>query len=58
MLLKFEMTEKLDIFEAISHILLPDGNESDFENDGEEQAEVLQLTENDLVPNYIISILI
>ena len=45
MLLKFEMTEKRDIFEAISHILLPDGNETDFENGGEEQAEVLQLTE-------------
>ena len=58
MLLKFEMTEKLDIFEAICHILIPDGNESDFENGGEDQAEVLQLTENDLDPNYIISMLI
>ena len=58
MLLKFEMTKKLDIFEAICHILIPDGNESDFENGGEDQAEVLQLTENDLDPNYIISMLI
>ena len=58
MLLKFEITEKLDIFEAICHILLPDGNESDFENGSEEQAEVLQLTENDLEPKYIILILI
>ena len=58
MLLKFEMAEKFGIFEAIRHILLPDGNVSDFEDSGEEQAEVLQLTENDLDPNYIISILI
>ena len=58
MLLKFEMAEKFDIFEAICHILLPVGNESDFENGGEEQAEVLQLTENHLDPNYLISILI
>ena len=51
MLLKFEMTEKLDIFEAISHILLPDGSETDFENGGATYW-------NDLDPNYIISILI
>ena len=52
------MAENFDIFKAISHILLPDGKESDFENGGEEQAEVLQLIENHLNPNYIISILI
>ena len=52
------MAEKFGIFEAIRHILLPDGNVSDFEDGGEEQAEVLQLAENDLDPNYIISILI
>ena len=44
-LLKFEMAEKFNIFEAISHILFPDGKEYDFEDGGEEEAEVLQLTE-------------
>ena len=58
MLLKFEMAEKFGIFEAINHILLPDGNESNFEDGGEEEAEVLQLTENDLDQNYFIPILI
>ena len=58
MLLELEMAEKFDIFEAISHILLPDGNEPDFKDGVEEQAEVLQLTEKDVDPNYIISILI
>ena len=58
MLLKFEMAEKFDIFEAISYILLPYVNEFDLENGGEEQAGVLQLTENDLDPNYVSSILI
>ena len=52
------MAEKFGIFEAINHILLPDGNESDFEDIGEEEAEVLQLTEIDYDRNYIISILV
>ena len=52
------MAEKFDLFEAIFHILLADGNESDIENGGEEQAEVLQLTETDLDPKYLIPILI
>ena len=58
MLLKFEMAEKLGIFEAISHILLSDGNESDFEDGDEEQPAEFQLTENNLDPNHIVSILI
>ena len=52
MLLKFEMAKKFDVFKAISHILLPNGNESDFEDGHEEEAELLQLTETDLDPNY------
>ena len=31
------MAEKFGIFEAVNHILLPDGNESDFEDGGEEK---------------------
>ena len=45
------MAEKLDIFEAINHMLLPDESESDFEDGEEEKAELLQLIENDLDPD-------
>ena len=46
--LKFEMAEKFGIFEAINLMLLPDRSESDFEDRDEEEAELLQVTENDL----------
>ena len=42
------MAEKFGIFEAINYMLLSDGSKSDFEDDDKEEAELLQLTENDL----------
>ena len=51
-LLKFEVAEKLCIFEAINHMLLSNGNGSDFEDGDEEEVELLQLTGNYLDPDY------
>ena len=45
------MSKKFGVFKAITHMLLPDGNKSEFEDGDGEEAELLQLTENDLEPD-------
>ena len=55
-LLKFEMAEKFGIFEAINHILLLNESESDFKDGDEEEAELLQLPENDLGQDYDLNL--
>ena len=42
------MVENFGIFEAIDRVLLPYRSEFNFEAGDEEEAELLQLTENDL----------
>ena len=46
------MASRFSVDEAVDHILLPDGTESDLEDDDEEENEILEQIDNDLDPDY------
>ena len=46
------MASRFSVDEAVNHILLPDGSESDLENGDEEENQILEQIDNDLDPDY------
>ena len=52
MKLSLAWANRFSIDEAVDHILLPDGIESDVEDGDEEESEILQQVANDLDPDY------
>ena len=46
------MASRFSVDEAVDHILLPDGTESDLEDGDDEENEILEQIDNDLDPDY------